>query len=280
MSTLHSPSAPQMTHFSVRPSTVAVCVPSLALYVLLVTLGTVRPACAQGTAGDSTQAHALSLDEAVRTAQERSPVLRIARNAVTRAQGQTYQARSGLLPQLNGSANYTRTIQSQFAAASGSNSPSDTTHQVLGPPAPCNQYILGPSASASQRLAGLEQYAQCTSSTSSGFGGIDFSKVGFGAPNAYTLSLNASQNLFTGGRIMGQIQAAQAGRHSAEIEVTAQRAQLILDVTQAYYAAALSDRLLEIALEHHYNRRKISCSRHNSSTTSGGRRSTTFSVLP
>ena len=79
------------------------------------------------------------------------------------------------------------------------------------------------------------------------FGGINFSQIGFGSPNAYTLALNASQNLFTGGRITGQMQVATAGRRAAQIEMSAQRAQLILDVTQAYYAAALSGRLLQIA---------------------------------
>ena len=61
------------------------------------------------------------------------------------------------------------------------------------------------------------------------------------------LGLQLSQNLFTFGRLAGQRAAAQAGRHVADIELTAQRAQLALDVTQNYYDAVLADRLVAIA---------------------------------
>jgi outer membrane protein TolC len=53
--------------------------------------------------------------------------------------------------------------------------------------------------------------------------------------------------LFAGGRVRAQSGAARANRHSAELGLTAQETQLTLDVTQAYYDAALSDRLLDIA---------------------------------
>jgi outer membrane protein len=56
-----------------------------------------------------------------------------------------------------------------------------------------------------------------------------------------------SQNVFSGGRIEGQNESANATRRTAEIEVTAQRAQLALDVTQAYFDAVLADRLADIA---------------------------------
>src|SRR5207253_647198 len=56
-----------------------------------------------------------------------------------------------------------------------------------------------------------------------------------------------SQSLFAGGRIVAQNQVANAGRRSADIELTAQRAQIRLDVTQAYFDAALADRLVALA---------------------------------
>ncbi|HUQ21222.1 MAG TPA: TolC family protein, partial [Gemmatimonadaceae bacterium] len=65
--------------------------------------------------------------------------------------------------------------------------------------------------------------------------------------NQWTFGVSASQNIFNGGKIAAQTAAANAGRRSAELELTAQRAQIILDVTQAYYDAALADRLLAIA---------------------------------
>ncbi|HMG01159.1 MAG TPA: TolC family protein, partial [Gemmatimonadaceae bacterium] len=59
----------------------------------------------------------ISLDEAVRIAEAQSEAVRIARAGVQRAQGQQYQARSQRLPQLSGSAAYTRTLASQFSVA-------------------------------------------------------------------------------------------------------------------------------------------------------------------
>jgi outer membrane protein len=192
---------------------------------------------------DTLAGRAISLSDAVRLAERRNENVRVARNGVRRAQGQLYRARSELLPQLNATGNYTRTLKSQFAGAF-ENGTSDTTPP--GPPAPaapCNQYLLDASAPTPDRVTGLELYARCATAAS----GLDFSSLPFGQANAYTLGLNATQNLFTGGRIAGQIAAANAGRRSAEIELSAQQAQLILDVTEAYYNAALSDRLLEIA---------------------------------
>jgi outer membrane protein TolC len=193
-------------------------------------------------------ARALSLDEALRIAERESESLQIARAGVDRARGTLLQARSQYLPQLSGSLNYTRTLKSQFSALQtsspepGPNVPpvpaSDTTTYFQ----PCTRYLAAPGATEAQRLAGLETFSRCSSG-----GGIDFTRVGFGSKNQYQLGLSGSVNLFTGGRVGAQNSAAKSGRRSADIELTAQRAQLQLDVAQAYYDAALADRLVAIA---------------------------------
>jgi len=183
----------------------------------------------------------LSLDEAVQLAESQSEVVRIARAGVQRAQGQQYQARSQRLPQLAGSASYTRTLASQFSVAGG---PAVDTTKPVPPPAPCDQYLLDATATTADRLAGLESANHCA------LGGnpfASFGDLGFGAKNQYNLGLAFSQNLFAGGRISAQNAVANAGRRSAEIELTAQRAQLRLDVTQAYFDAALADKLVGLA---------------------------------
>jgi len=183
----------------------------------------------------------LSLDEAVRIAEAQSEAVRIARAGVQRAQGQQYQARSQRLPQLSGTAAYTRTLASQFSVAAG---PAPDTTKPKPPPAPCDQYLIGPTGTTDDRLAGLEDASRCA------LGGNPFSsfgRLGFGAKNQYNLGLSFSQSLFAGGRIAAQNAVANAGRRSAEIELTAQRAQLRLDVTQAYFDAALADRLVALA---------------------------------
>jgi outer membrane protein TolC len=160
------------------------------------------------------------------------------------------QAFSGYLPQLAGTLEYTRTLASQFEAISDGGSPqpppgtpappNDTTTYFT----PCSRYLAGAGASDAQRIAGLETAARCAAS--GGFG-IDFESVGFGAKNQYTLGLSGSVDLFTGGRVQAQNRAAQAGKRSADIELTSQRAQMALEVTQAYFDASLADRLVAIA---------------------------------
>ena len=185
---------------------------------------------------------ALALDEAVRIAEAQSEAIRIARAGVDRAHGQQWQARSQLLPQINGSASYTRTLASQFSAVGGG--PAVDTTKPPAPPTPCDQYLRDATATTAERLAGLEDASRCAlgSNPFSSFGSL-----GFGAKNQYNLGLAVSQSLFAGGRIVAQNAVANAGRRSADIELTAQRAQLRLDVTQAYFDAALADRLVALA---------------------------------
>jgi outer membrane protein len=184
----------------------------------------------------------VTLDEAVRAAEAHSEAIRIARAGVERANGQQWQARSQRLPQINATAAYTRTLASQFDI--GGTAPAVDTTKPASPPAPCDQYLLGPTATTDARLAGLEDASRCALGANpfSSFGNL-----GFGAKNQYNLGLSFSQNLFAGGRIQAQNAVANAGRRSADIELAAQRAQVRLDVTQAYFDAALADRLVALA---------------------------------
>lgn len=152
-------------------------------------------------------ARPLSLDEALGLAEERSEVMTIARAGVTRAQGEEKRARSELLPQLNGSASYDRALASEFS--------------------------------------GLFDDPGDGGGDDGGFGNFD--DLPFGRRNTYRFNLNFSQNLFSGGRIGAQRNVAAASRATAETTLASARAELRLDVVRAYYDAALSARLAEIA---------------------------------
>ena len=172
----------------------------------------------------------ISLDEALRLGEAGSEAVRLARAGAERARGEQLRARSQLLPQLYGSFGYTRTLKSQF--------------EVLADnaPPPCVPYVpAGPTVE--DRVAALEASIQniCAG------GGIDFSRVGFGARNQYQLGLSASQTLFSGFRVSSGVSATNAARSAAEIELRAQRAQALLDITEAYYDAVLAGRLATIA---------------------------------
>jgi outer membrane protein TolC len=178
----------------------------------------------------------LSLDDALTSAEAKSPNLAIARAGVTRAEGQRSKARSQFLPQIFGSAGYTRTLKSQFQGLSfGSDS--------AGPPA-CSSFSVDTTASVDARLKLLESALGCGAG-SNPFGSLQ--NLGFGAANQWNLGLSLQQNVFTGGRVTAQYRAANAGKRSAIIGLTAAQAQLTLDVTQAYYDAQLADQLVAIA---------------------------------
>jgi len=184
----------------------------------------------------SAQVHQVSLEDAIRLADRSSESIDIARAAVTRANGQQAIARSQFLPQLNAAASYNRTLASQFEGFTFGGPDTNTFRSLCAPNIP-------DTATPAERQAALDQARTCQS----GGGGADFSSVGFGALNQWSLGIQFSQNIFTGGRATGQRAAANAGRRAADIELTAQRAQNILDVTQAYYNTVLASRLAEIA---------------------------------
>ena len=209
-----------------------------ALGLLLVVSSPVLAAAQQTTPAAGT-GRTLSLDDAIRLAARESEALQIARAGITRAGGQLRVARSQYLPQIASNLAYSRALKSQFEALAGGDGPdTNTTPQpqsLCTPPLPENP-------TPEQRAAALAQATTCPAAQ-----GLDFSRVGFGARNSWTLGLSVSQTVFSGGRVSGQNIAAAAGRRAAEVELTSQRAQLALDVTQAYFDAVLADRLVAIA---------------------------------
>jgi len=206
---------------------------------LLLAVSSPMLAAAQQTAPASTSGRALSLDDAIRLAARESEVLQIARAGISRAAGQVHIARSQYLPQLGGNLTYSRALRSQFSALAGGGGPDTSTapqsKALCTPPIPDN-------ATPADRAAALALATTCAAPAS-----LDFSRVGFGARNSWNFGISGSQTVFSGGRVRGQNIAAAAGRRSAEVEFTSQRAQLALDVTQAYFDAVLADRLVAIA---------------------------------
>jgi outer membrane protein len=203
--------------------------------ISLLTLGAL--ALFATTAAAQTRATiSLSLDDALRMAESRSEGVAVARAGLSRASGNRMISRSAGLPQLSGTAGYTKTLKSQFDIFANTPAPDPTAPKSLcTPEIPANP-------TAAQRQAALDAATTCGSG-----GGIDFSSAGFGARNQWALGLNAGWNVYTGGRVAGLTRAATAQERSATIEVEAQRAQTKLDVAQAYYDAALTDRLVLIA---------------------------------
>ena len=173
------------------------------------------------TIGAAQQAPApttISLADALTLAAKVSHSVRTAEAGVQRAHGQQLQAKSQFLPQINGIANYQRTFESQFAALSSGSSSSTTSSTTTS--------------------------TTSSSSSTSSIGNI--SKI-FASPNTMTLGLSLSQNVFTAGRLLASEKGAEAARTAADINLDAARAQLALDVAQAYFDAVAGEQLALIA---------------------------------
>jgi outer membrane protein TolC len=154
-----------------------------------------------------------------------------------------FRARSQYQPQVNGTLRYARTLASEFEGLGGGGTAPDPAAPPV-PEGPCDQYLRDETATTAERLIGLENASRCASGGSA-FAGL--SDLPFGQKNQYNLGIDVSQPIFAGGRITATNRIADAGRRVAEIELAAASAQLRLSVTEAYFDAALTDQLVQIA---------------------------------
>ena len=173
-----------------------------------------RLAAAQPAAPAGAAPRPLSLAEALTLATGESEQIAIARAGSLRAQGQLGQARSALMPQLATTMNWQKQLQNQFAAI---------------------------SERSSSNASGGSGSRDTTSAADNPITRI------FASPYNFNVGLSASQPLYGGGRATANIRAARAARESADIGITSAQAQVQLDVTQSYYDALLTDRLVAIA---------------------------------
>jgi outer membrane protein TolC len=201
---------------------------------------TTMPAFAQ--APPAIPAGPLRLEQALALAEPRSEAVAIARAVVRRAEGEQHRARSGALPQLSASASYDRALASEFEGVFD-----------VGSGSTCRPFTPNPAASIDARVAEIERAIDCGAVGGGFFGGGSGSGDGgledlpFGRKNTFRASLSFTQNLYSGGRIGAQRAVAAIGHESAEHALTTARAQMLYEVTQAYYDAVLSERLVTIA---------------------------------
>jgi outer membrane protein len=180
----------------------------------------------------------LSLEDALALATGTSEQLAIGEAGVRRADANVRRTESQGLPQIGASASYTRALANQFAGIGGEEQPPPDP-ECTGP------FDPDPSLPLEERVRLLERRLACPQT--GGFGGIDFSQLGFGAPNTWNAGLSFNWPFFTGGRVEALVRASEAVRNIARTNVTASEAQVRLDVTQAYFDAQLADELVRIS---------------------------------
>jgi outer membrane protein TolC len=158
-----------------------------------------------------------------------------------RADGEQQRARSEFFPQVYGSISFTRTLASEFSSFSGSGSDSTSADPS---PSDCGSFTPNLSLPLAARVDSVEAAVRCQSRENP-FG--SFSDLPFGRENIWRFDVSVSQTVFAGGRVQAQTAVAEAGRRQADLAHTSARAELMLTVAQAYYDAALADRLLAIS---------------------------------
>jgi outer membrane protein TolC len=154
----------------------------------------------------------LTLEQVLSIAEARSESVGIAQVAVTRTEGDAVRARAAERPQLSAAASYDRSLANEF-----------------------------------QGVFDNIDFGNGGNDGSTGTDDGSLADLPFGRANTWRASLSFSQNVYSGGRIGVQKQLATLGRTSAEQALVGARAQLRFDVTQAYYDALLSERLVTIA---------------------------------
>lgn len=179
----------------------------------------------------------LSLEEALAIATATSEDLEIARAGVRRA-GASVDRTESRKPQVNASGSYQRSLASQFEGLGGGEQPAI-------PPECQGAFTPDPSLPLEERVSMLERRIGCPET--GGFGGLDFSQLGFGAPNTWSFGLAFNWALFTGGRVEAQTRAAEELADVAAMNVGSLEAQTRLDVTGAYFDAQLAAELVDIA---------------------------------
>lgn len=212
--------------------------PHMMAAVWLLSLVIPIPARAQTREAAAVPSGPLTLEQVLSLAEPRSEGISIAAAAVRRAEADQIRARSGRLPQLSAAASYDRSLASEF----------DNVFNTGGTGSTCPPLALNPQAALDARVAEIERAIDC-GAVGGGFGSsIDgLENLPFGRRNTWRASLSFSQSLWSGGRNGAQISLAAVGREFAQLGLTTARAQLLYEVTQAYYDAVLSDQLVNIA---------------------------------
>jgi outer membrane protein TolC len=162
----------------------------------------------------------------------------VARADVARAAGNALRVRSERLPQLSGSAAYDRALQSEFSGLFESSGPTCTPLQVDA------------TAPLEDRVTEIERaLVECPPTSNPFASSDDDNQLPFGRKNTFRIGVVFSQLVYTGGRIRAQERQAQLARANADATLTSTEAQLALDVSQAFYDAALADRAVAITEE-------------------------------
>lgn len=175
----------------------------------------------------------LSLERALARAVESSEEVQFARSQIDLAEAQIRDARAAALPQINGTAGYTRTLASAFDTGGGGFTLPDSLRFDPNPDAPIEERIR--YLEERTPLAGLGALGQL------------FTDLPFGQEHAYTFALSGSQLLYSGGRVNAALRIARNVEAAARYNLQEEIATIEMDVRSAYYQALFAQELVGIS---------------------------------
>lgn len=208
--------------------------------LLALMLGLAMESRAQGlpevgsASSDTATVLELSLEDAVRSAVQRSDEARLARSQLEVADAQVVSVRSVALPQISANLSYTRTFRSPFDTGGSMELPDSM------------KFSPDPNAPLADRVQYLEDNAPLA-----GLGGLGslFGSLPFGQKNTYVAGISASQLLYSGGRTGAALDIARRYRSAAESQLDETLAEVEFQVKSAYYQALFADQLVAAARE-------------------------------
>jgi outer membrane protein TolC len=200
----------------------------LALGAALVLAWAAPPAIAQPAVPETDK---LTLAEALELGTTRSELVDIARAGEARADAERLRVRSQRLPQVGFIGAYSRTLASEFSDVFQSGGPL------------CAPLAVDAALPLTDRVAEIERAAGCGAILPD----LGFENLPFGQANIYQTTFSFSQLLYSGGRVSAEAARADFSRRAASTGTTSTQAEVALDVTRAFFDAALSDRLVAIA---------------------------------
>lgn len=157
--------------------------------------------------GISQESLELTLEKSLEIAFQKNPQFKIAEKEVEKAKANVWTAYSNLMPQLNGSVNFQHSWEIQ----------KNTIPNFLKP-------MLGPLAGMIPELKDMP----------------DFVQLSFGMENTFQYGATLTQPLFLGGAGIAGVQIASAAKRASEMNLEAQRQNLIFQVASAFYSCLVA----------------------------------------
>ncbi len=175
----------------------------------------------------------LTLDKSIKIALENNNSIKLAEEKIAESNAKIKEARTGFLPKITGSANYTKLSREPYMDASNMGS-------MMEP-------LLAPFMYLVYKNPSRPDTGLLNSLTSMQGDGDEEDKIIIGDDDIVNMKITAQQPLFTGFKILNGYKAAQFGKKASEVNRKKVERDIILYVKQGYYGVLQAQKYVEIS---------------------------------